>query len=846
MAKKIMKILCFLAVFVILTSAVQIPVFALSDSITSVSATFARSANEKVSALQADQEVKFNGTSIEYFSSTGTCSWNVRVDTIVSGPSELQGHTVTVALWSGDSGEFPSGSMDPEIEPGDKIEVYGLYVGEDYVTLSGSEEYYITKTSASNQLSVTVRYPNGGESISIGTQVQVSAHATDDNAVTGVTFYYSCDGGSNWDIIGEGVKVSGTDKDGVWNRTWNTDGLSAGTNYMIKAVASDGTSTSEDQSDSTFSLVGTITPVEEWSRTFGGTGDDFATTVQQTSDGGYIIAGAKSLKSDGNDVTTEAWLVKTDSKGNKQWDKTFGCTDGVDIALSVQQTLDGGYIFAGLTPSNEGWLVKTDSHGNTQWEKTVSTVFVMAVLQTSDGSYILAGGKADSSDGRLMKIDPYGNTQWEKTFGGPDDDMLTAIQQTSDGGYILAGATESYGGDIDGWLVKTDQNGNQQWEKTFGGIGYGLGESVRQTSDGGYILASVTTSADFWLVKTDPNGNKQWEKTFGDAGGEMVGAVQTRDGGYILAGTTESYGAGSSDGWLVRTDSNGNEQWEKTFGGPGDDGLTAIQQTSDGGYILAGITDSYGAGATDFWLIKVKEGEAEITDGNTITNTIGMEFVLIPAGKFDMGSPSDEEDRWSAEGPVHHVNIGKAFYMGRYEVTQKQWRAIMGDNPSYFKGDNLPVEQVSWYDAQEFIRKLNEKESTDKYRLPSEAEWEYACRAGTITKYSFGDSESNLGDYAWYDDNSDLKTHPVGQKKPNPWGLYDLYGNVREWVQDTLSDYNGAPTDGSAWESGDGTYRVSRGGGCNYGAGACRSAFRNFEGSNRSLSNLGFRLLKEQ
>jgi hypothetical protein len=255
MVKKIMKILCFLTVFVILTSAVQIPVFALTDNTTSVSDTSARSANEKVSALQADQEVKFNGTAIEYFSSTGTCSWKVRVEKIVSGPSELQCHTVTVALWSGGSGEFPSGHMDSEIEPGDKVEVYGLYVGEDYVTLSGSKDYYITKTSANDQPSVTVRYPNGGESILTGTQVQVSSHATDDVAVTCVTFYYSSDGGSNWNLIGDCVKVSGTDKDGAWNRTWNTDGLSACTNYMMKAVASDGTFTNEDRSDSTFSLT---------------------------------------------------------------------------------------------------------------------------------------------------------------------------------------------------------------------------------------------------------------------------------------------------------------------------------------------------------------------------------------------------------------------------------------------------------------------------------------------------------------------------------------------------------------------------------------------------------------
>ena len=236
--------------------------------------------------------------------------------------------------------------------------------------------------------------------------------------------------------------------------------------------------------------------------------------------------------------------------------------------------------------------------------------------------------------------------------------------------------------------------------------------------------------------------------------------------------------------------------------------------------------------------------------GNTITNTIGMEFVLIPAGEFDMGSPPDEEGRRSWEGPVHHVNIEKAFYMCKYEVTQKQWREVMGDNPSYFKGDDdLPVEYVSWDNVQEFIKKLNDKEGTDKYRLPSEAEWEYACRAGTTTSYSFGDSESKLGDYAWYWDNSGPQTHPVGQKKPNPWGLYDMHGNVYEWVLDCWhSDYNGAPTDGSAWVVAckyDGAYRVIRGGGWGGYVGSCRSAIRYHYGPRIRYYVLGFRLLKE-
>lgn len=221
-----------------------------------------------------------------------------------------------------------------------------------------------------------------------------------------------------------------------------------------------------------------------------------------------------------------------------------------------------------------------------------------------------------------------------------------------------------------------------------------------------------------------------------------------------------------------------------------------------------------------------------------------MEFVLIPAGEFNMGSPQNEAGRDDDEGPVHRVKIANAFYMGKYEVTQKQWRDIMGTDPSYFKGDNLPVEQVSWNEVQEFISRLNEKEGIDKYRLPSEAEWEYATRAGTTTRFYFGDDATKLGDYEWYDMNSGRETHEVGQKKPNPWGLYDMQGNVWEWVQDAYhTSYNDAPTDGSAWV-GNGTHRVIRGGSFDYYAGHLRSANRNDRDPGYRHYSTGFRLLK--
>ncbi len=171
----------------------------------------------------------------------------------------------------------------------------------------------------------------------------------------------------------------------------------------------------------------------------------------------------------------------------------------------------------------------------------------------------------------------------------------------------------------------------------------------------------------------------------------------------------------------------------------------------------------------------------------------------------------------------------------------------MGNNSSNFKCDNLPVEQVSWNDVQEFIKKLNEKEGTNKYRLPSEAEWEYAVRAGTTTRYSFGDDESKLGEYAWYDSNSGSKTHPVGEKKPNPWGLYDMHGNVWEWVQDRFYDnYDGAPTDGSAWERDDSLrIRVLRGGCWCYNDDYLRSAARYRDAPDSRSYQFGFRLLMD-
>ena len=237
------------------------------------------------------------------------------------------------------------------------------------------------------------------------------------------------------------------------------------------------------------------------------------------------------------------------------------------------------------------------------------------------------------------------------------------------------------------------------------------------------------------------------------------------------------------------------------------------------------LPSSEGAGVGSCW--------ENATPGATCAEeTTGMEFVYVPGGCFQMGSPTSEQSRYDNEGPVHEVCLN-GFWMGKYEVTQAQWETVMKNNPSNFKGANRPVETVSWNDAQAFLKKLNAAVETHgraslQFRLPSEAEWEYAARAGTQTAYAFGDDPNQLGKYAWFDDNSGNETHSVGQKKPNGFGLYDMHGNVWEWVADTWHDnYTGAPNDGSIWgKLGDKKAKVLRGGSWISNPNSCRSAYR--------------------
>jgi hypothetical protein len=365
--------------------------------------------------------------------------------------------------------------------------------------------------------------------------------------------------------------------------------------------------------------LGLTGPTQGWNRTYGNAQGDFAEHLVQTTDGGYAITGyTSSLGAGAGDVL----LIKTDASGNEQWNKTYGGPNP-DSAYYIIQTADGGYALAAMTMSfgagsYEAWFIKTDANGNMQWNKTYGGTradWANAVVETTDGGYALAcftdkGWGSGYYEFWLIKTDANGNAQWNQTYGGTDYDVPYGIVQTGDGGYVLGGASVALG-NFNFWLLKTDANGNQQWNQTYGGTGDDAAYNVVQTSDGGYALAGRTNSfgagsTDFWLVKTDASGNQQWNKTYGGTGVDLgyFGLVQIHDGGYALAGWTNSFGAGNYDFWLVKTDANGTMQWNKTYGGTGDDRAHDLIQTADGGYAMAGFTSSYGAGLEDAWVIK--------------------------------------------------------------------------------------------------------------------------------------------------------------------------------------------------------------------------------------------------
>jgi len=358
-----------------------------------------------------------------------------------------------------------------------------------------------------------------------------------------------------------------------------------------------------------------------WDKLYGGTLDDTAAAIVQTSDGSYIIAGTTYSFGAGS---ADFWLLKVDSSGSMQWNQTYGGPEA-DVATAMIHTSNGGYAIAGKTHSfgagdSDFWLIKLDSSGSMQWNKTYGEPTAdgaNSVIQTSDGGYAIAGYATDtnaSKDVWLVKTDSAGNMQWNRTYGGSRWDNGHSVIQTSDGGYALAGSTNSFSGDIahDCWLIKTDSDGNRIWNKTYDGDGgFDGANSLVQTSDGGYTLAGHTggfIGQNVWIVKTDSDGNRIWDVTWGSAEPALTSClIQTSDGGYAVTGWTDSLdGFFSSYLFLVKVDLNGNIQWNSTYEWLGDNNALFAVQTDDGGYALAGTTQSTDEGAYyDIWFAKV-------------------------------------------------------------------------------------------------------------------------------------------------------------------------------------------------------------------------------------------------
>ncbi len=419
-------------------------------------------------------------------------------------------------------------------------------------------------------------------------------------------------------------------------------------------------------------------PAIQWQNTIGGNGREEFTTLQQTSDGGYILGGW-SLSSTSGDKTennigeADFWMVKLNATGAIQWQNTIGGNSN-DYLTSLQQTSDGGYILGGYSDSNisgdktenrigghDYWVVKLGATGTIEWQNTIggnSNDYLTSLQQTSDGGYIL-GGYSDSNisgdktenslgldDYWVIKLDDAGVIEWQNTIGGDSNDHLTSLQQTSDGGYILGGysasnisgdKTENSWGGLDGdyWVVKLNATGNIQWQNTIGGDLDDYLTSFQQTADGGYILGGYSQSNisgdktenslglfDYWAVKLNASGTLQWQNTIGGNSYEELRSIkQTTDEGYVLGGlshsnisgdkTENSFGFG--DYWVVKLNTTGAIQWQNTIGGTSAEGIFDLQQTADGGYILGGhsFSDISGDktensnGYSDYWVIKL-------------------------------------------------------------------------------------------------------------------------------------------------------------------------------------------------------------------------------------------------
>lgn len=490
-------------------------------------------------------------------------------------------------------------------------------------------------------------------------------------------------------------------------------------------------------------------PGIQWQKTYGGSNLDYARSIQQTTDGGYIVTGSSASQDgnvSGNHGSWDVWILKLNSTGIVEWKKSLGGSR-VDGANDIIQTADGGYIIAGYTGSSDGdvignhggnnaidlWIVKLSNFGDIQWQKNFGgdrDEQAYSIQQTTDGGYIIAGttnslnGDVTGTHGAIddywvLKLSNTGDMQWQKTLGGSDWDWGYSITQTTDSGYIVAGGSRSSDGDItmsygnnqfDFWIVKLNSVGNIQWQKSFGGTGGDIANCIRQTADSGYIVAGRSYSTDgdvtgnhqgwdYWVLKLSKHGNIQWQKSLGGSGGdEALSIEQTTDYGYIVAGFSVSSNGdisnnyGGQDCWLTKLNEDGDLEWQKNIGGISHDKAYAIKKTADGGYIFAGTTEVPSANPTplfplhdEFFIVK-------------------LGFSTVPIKLITFSSQNEAKDvllKWQI---VDNPSIKNFEIQRSQNGTNFTTIGIIGktnDNSNVMKEysfkDNAPLDNISYY-----------------------------------------------------------------------------------------------------------------------------------------------------